>query len=104
MNIFKRIIYLLLIILLLTGIIGIIISNPDQVTLEFFGKTTPSLPIYIIVLVSFLAGVIFVTILNIISVIKSELTISKQKKKIKELEQKLASINREPNSETNITF
>ena len=86
---------LLVVVILLALVLALFgVQNPQRVNIRFVGFQTGLVPLYVVILLSTLAGVLLSTILGLRSRVSTSLRIRKQDKQIADLEQKLAARSR----------
>ncbi len=84
-----KIIYTVILVLFLLFIISFSIANDAQVELKYYEFLDIKTPIYMLIFVSFLAGVITTGLLGIVERFRLNRTIAKQNNTIRELRREL---------------
>jgi len=70
-------------------ILGLALQNDDLVELSFFTWNTGEIPVYMVIYLSFAAGMIVFLLLSIFHSVQQSFTIGKQKRTIRKLEAEL---------------
>lgn len=83
---------LLVLVILLALVLALFgIQNPQPVTLNFLNFRSDALPLYVVILLSALVGILLSTILGLRSRIAATLRLRRQERQITELEKQLAA-------------
>ena len=67
-------------------------QNTSNVSLNVVGYILPNIPLYLVVLVSFLVGLLLAFLFHMIKDLSSSLTISEEKGRVKKLKNELAEV------------
>lgn len=91
-----KVIYTVLLALILLFIIMFSLENTADVQLKFYDYFNRSLPTYMLIFLSFLAGVIFTGFLGIVERFRLTRTINRLNKTIRDLRREMKSVDNPP--------
>ena len=81
---------LLVVVILLALVLALFgLQNPQPVVVQFLGVSSGAVPLYVVILVSALVGVLLSSILGLRSRISTRLRVRRQERQIADLEQQL---------------
>ncbi len=84
-----RIIYTIIIVLLILFVITFSLANTSPVTLKYYDVLDVTLPTYMLLFISFLAGVLFTGFMGIVERFRLTRTISQMNRTIRDLRREL---------------
>jgi uncharacterized integral membrane protein len=84
-----RIIYTIIIVLLILFVITFSLTNTSPVTLKYYDVLDVTVPTYMLLFISFLAGVLFTGLMGIVERFRLTRTISQMNKTIRDLRREL---------------
>ena len=90
-----RIIYTIIVVLIMLFVITFSLANTQSVQLKYYNLIDVNLPIYMIIFISFLVGVVFTGFLGIVERFRLNRTITRLNKTIKELRRELRDSKKE---------
>ncbi len=90
---------LLVIVILLALVLALFgVQNPQPVNIRFMNIESGRVPLYVVILVSTLAGVLLASILGLRSRISNQMRMRKQNKHIADLEKQIKELREQPRS------
>lgn len=87
-----KILYTVVLVLVILFIITFSIANDTPIVLEYYDMISIKTPIYVVIFVSFLTGVLFTGFIGIVERFRLNRTITKQNKVIRELRRELRAL------------
>ncbi|MBI4634672.1 MAG: LapA family protein [Deltaproteobacteria bacterium] len=84
-----RIIYTIIVVLLILFVISFSLANTSLVTLKYYDILDVAIPTYMLLFISFLAGVLFTGFMGIVERFRLTRTISQMNKTIRDLRREL---------------
>jgi uncharacterized integral membrane protein len=92
MGLYKKLFLLVLFALLLIVGVEFISSNNVELPIKLFSYTTNPLPLYLIIFLSFIIGLVLLIIFMFLGITRQELKIIRQSRLIRKLEEKLRQL------------
>ena|SRR3989338_6491486 len=95
MRLYKRLFFLILLVACFVIIAEFISSNSVELSLALFNYQTDPMPLYLIIFLSFIIGLILLIIFMFLGITRQELKIIRQSRIIRKLEEKLENLEKE---------
>ena len=89
MRLYKRLFFVILLVLCFVLIAEFISSNSVELSLTLFNYQTNPMPLYLIIFLSFIIGLILLIIFMFLGITRQEIKIIRQSRIIRKLEEKL---------------